>query len=157
MEPTHSIIEEMEQYKPVHYASNWLRLFTNLIDTVIFAFVTILFQNILDLVCVLYSVDLVRVFISQAPMDQLLAWLYNSIFVCVLFLFLEGLTKGYTLGKLITGTRAIQRDHTAITWKQAAIRSIVRMIPIEPLSAFSKNGLWHDRMSKTMVVKTRGV
>ncbi len=63
--------------------------------------------------------------------------------------------KGYTLGKLVTGTRAIREDGADLTWKDAFLRTISRLVPFEPLSIWFGNGLWHDRWTKTIVVKSR--
>ena len=72
----------------------------------------------------------------------------------VYYSFCEKVFKGYTLGKLITGTRAIRNDGNALTLKDAVVRSLSRMVPFEAFSAFGGNP-WHDRWTNTMVIKTR--
>ena len=62
--------------------------------------------------------------------------------------------KGYTLGKLITGTKAIREDGQQLTFRNALLRSLARMIPFEPFSAFG-NRPWHDSLTKTRVIKAR--
>lgn len=62
--------------------------------------------------------------------------------------------KGYTLGKLITGTRAIREDGGELTFKDALLRSLSRLVPFEVFSGFSGHP-WHDTWTKTMVVKSR--
>ncbi len=64
----------------------------------------------------------------------------------------EGLTKGRSLGKLITGTRAVYEDGTAINFGTAFMRSLCRVVPFEVLSAFGTRP-WHDSWTKTYVVK----
>jgi uncharacterized RDD family membrane protein YckC len=65
----------------------------------------------------------------------------------------EGLFKGRTIGKLITGTRAITENGTELTFKEAFLRSSCRLIPCE---AFSGLGTpWHDSVTNTIVIKTR--
>ena len=66
----------------------------------------------------------------------------------------EKLFKGYTVGKLITGTRAIREDGKELTFKNAILRSLSRMVPFEPFSAFGGSP-WHDRWTKTRVIKSR--
>ena|SRR6478752_8194417 len=70
------------------------------------------------------------------------------------YFFCEKVFNGYTLGKLITGTRAIRQDGGEMTWKDAFLRSLSRLVPFEPLSIWG-DGLWHDNWTKTMVIKTR--
>jgi len=79
----------------------------------------------------------------------------DSLLLIVAYTVIEGVTKGYTIGKLITGTRAVQNNTTRpITWKDAFVRSVCRIIPFEPLSGLMAYP-WHDRLSKTIVIKTR--
>lgn len=66
----------------------------------------------------------------------------------------EKVFKGYTLGKLITGTRAIREDGGELTFKDALLRTLSRMVPFEPFSALGGRP-WHDSWTKTTVVKAR--
>lgn len=63
---------------------------------------------------------------------------------------------GYTLGKLITGTKAISADGKPLSFWQVLGRSFARLIPFEPFSFLgsTKSG-WHDTMPNTRVVDTR--
>jgi uncharacterized RDD family membrane protein YckC len=62
--------------------------------------------------------------------------------------------RGYTLGKLITGTRAIRDDGEELTTRDAFLRSASRLVPFEPFSAFGDR-VWHDSWTKTTVIKAR--
>lgn len=62
--------------------------------------------------------------------------------------------KGYTLGKLLSGTRAIRKDGQELTMKDALLRSLARMVPFEAFSGFG-NEPWHDTWTRTTVVKAR--
>lgn len=66
----------------------------------------------------------------------------------------EKLFKGYTLGKLITGTRAIRQDGKELTFKDALLRSLSRCVPFEVFSGFNTL-TWHDSWTDTMVIKAR--
>ena len=72
----------------------------------------------------------------------------------VYYTLCEKLFKGYTLGKIITGTRAIRQDGNELTFKDALLRSLSRCVPLEVLSGFSTL-TWHDSWTGTMVVKAR--
>lgn len=63
--------------------------------------------------------------------------------------------RGYTLGKVITGTRVIREDGEELKFSDALLRSLCRLVPFEALSIWFGNGLWHDRWTKTIVIKTR--
>lgn len=62
--------------------------------------------------------------------------------------------RGYTLGKLLTGTRAIRDDNKELTFKDAFLRSASRLVPFEPFSGFAERP-WHDQWTKTRVIKVR--
>lgn len=66
----------------------------------------------------------------------------------------ETLFRGYTLGKLITGTRAIRQNGDELRFKDALLRSLCRLVPFEWFSGFGYKP-WHDSWTNTMVVKTR--
>ena len=65
----------------------------------------------------------------------------------------ESVFKGKTLGKLITGTKAVKVDGAELSFKDAFLRSACRMIPLEAFSGFGTP--WHDSITETMVIKAR--
>ena len=79
-----------------------------------------------------------------------LIWIVNTL---LYYTICEKGFKGYTLGKLITGTRAIRNDGNELTFKDAFLRSLCRLVPFEWLSGFGYP--WHDGWTKTMVIKAR--
>ncbi len=64
---------------------------------------------------------------------------------------------GRTLGKLITGTRAIANDGSVPTTKQILGRTLSRLVPFEAFSFLGPEPCigWHDRWSGTVVIRTR--
>jgi uncharacterized RDD family membrane protein YckC len=66
---------------------------------------------------------------------------------------LEGIFKGTTLGKWITGTKAVTEAGKDISFKDAFLRSACRLIPFEVFSGFGTP--WHDSFTKTIVIKIR--
>ena len=73
----------------------------------------------------------------------------------IYYSFCEKVFNGYTLGKLITGTKAIREDGSPLTWKNAFLRSLSRLVPFEAFSAWSGDGMWHDSWTRTVVIKSR--
>lgn len=69
------------------------------------------------------------------------------------YTLMEG-SGGKTLGKYITGTRAVTENGEPLTMGQAFTRSLCRLIPFEPFSFLFGRG-WHDSLSKTMVIRDR--
>jgi uncharacterized RDD family membrane protein YckC len=75
-------------------------------------------------------------------------FLYYSVF--------EYYSKGKTLGKYITKSRALREDGSVMNFSECALRSVCRFIPFDRLSFLGSNRGWHDRFSKTMVVEDDG-
>jgi uncharacterized RDD family membrane protein YckC len=84
----------------------------------------------------------------------LISYLISIVNYLFYYTICEKLFKGITLGKLITGTKAIREDGGDLTFRDALMRSLSRIVPFEPFSAFNGHP-WHDQWTKTMVVKTR--
>lgn len=65
----------------------------------------------------------------------------------------ETIFKGRSLGKFITGTRAVNFDGTTITGKTAFLRGLSRAVPFAVFSALSSpSNPWHDKWTNTLVV-----
>ena len=66
---------------------------------------------------------------------------------------IEALMKGKSIGKLITGTRAVRQDGYALTLRDAQLRGLCRMVPFNPFSALGNPSYpWHDRWTRTYVI-----
>lgn len=81
-------------------------------------------------------------------------YLISIVNFLIYYTICEKAFKGKTLGKLITGTKAIRDDGQELSFKNALLRSLSRIVPFEPFSAFSGYP-WHDSWTGTMVIKTR--
>jgi uncharacterized RDD family membrane protein YckC len=68
------------------------------------------------------------------------------------YTLLEGGNQGRTIGKLMTSTRAVRLDGKPLTYTDALLRSLCRLIPFEVVSGLGY-APWHDRLTKTTVVK----
>lgn len=82
-----------------------------------------------------------------------ISYLIGLVNYTIYYTFCEKLFKGKTLGKLITGTRAVRFDGSELRWKDALLRSLVRFVPFEPFSVWFGEGLWHDRWTNTIVIR----
>ena len=80
-------------------------------------------------------------------LDRLITLVLFGIYISIM----EGITKGRTLGKLVTGTRAVRIDGNPFGWGDAFGRGFSRMVPFEQLSAFG-TAPWHDTWTKTKVI-----
>lgn len=75
----------------------------------------------------------------------LLYWFYY--FICEVLL-------GTTFGHHVTRTRIIQPNGQKPSFKQRLMRSIVRLIPVDPFTFFASHPAgWHDTWSHTRIVE----
>lgn len=74
----------------------------------------------------------------------------------VYYILFEGITGGRTLGKLITGTKAIREDGSNMGWGTVIKRNLIRFVPFEIFSYFGTPCQpWHDSWSDTMVIDVK--
>lgn len=64
-------------------------------------------------------------------------------------------TLGRTPGKFITGTRVVTYDGGTPTFGKILGRSFARLVPFEPFSFLTSSNGWHDRWSRTRVVRVQ--
>jgi uncharacterized RDD family membrane protein YckC len=131
-------------------------------------FLNWLIDNILLRLLVTYVTGemFVRFLFSMAPEytyrvfseDGIEAFFVSYLFIIFHYVFYyticETAFKGRTLGKLITGTRAVRDNGEDISFKDALLRSLSRMVPFEVFSGFGSKP-WHDSWTKTTVIKAR--
>ena len=149
-----SIFEEIEQQWLYDYASPGQRFVNFLIDTVVLC--NFVFSGIIG-----FSVGVILVllgyqsFVTDLSSNMFQTYLFNyvvgSVAVILSYTIIEGASRGRTLGKLITKTQVVKEDGSPITFKDAFLRSLCRLVPFEPFSAFSGHP-WHDKWTKTVVI-----
>ena len=147
-----SVFDELEKTKPQYeYATNSQRFANFLIDSFACLIFNFFMSSIIDIILLftVKDIDLRRLFASDIYVSNLI----NLIGFVLLYTLMEGASKGRTLGKIITKTRVINYDLEPITWKDAFMRSIIRFVPFEPLSIYFGDAIWHDKWSKTYVVR----
>jgi uncharacterized RDD family membrane protein YckC len=74
------------------------------------------------------------------------------------YIVMEGMFQR-TIGKMITGTRVVRIDGGRPSLGQVVGRTFARLIPFEAFSFLGGNGYpvgWHDSLSGTRVVRSRG-
>jgi uncharacterized RDD family membrane protein YckC len=91
--------------------------------------------------------------VVQSPLQLWPAALALALLIAfTYYLVLETATQGRSLGKWITSTVATRDNGEPISVRDAAVRSLCRLIPFEPLSVLAGQP-WHDSFSHTRVVR----
>lgn len=124
-------------------ASKGLRFTNFLIDYILFIVIYFVFRNY-------FSNLLGLIYWGNGLIQLLIDWFFYFAFMTMQ----EFLFKGRTIGKFITGTKAVTINGTEPHFGMYAIRSLCRMVPFELISFLGETG-WHDTWSKTRVVNIK--
>jgi len=82
-------------------------------------------------------------------LDRLLGLVLYGLYMFIV----EALFKGKSLGKLITGTRAVNEDGSNLSAKTALLRGLSRAVPFNAFSALGTPSYpWHDKWTKSYVI-----
>ncbi len=153
------LLEEESSLFQYEYATSWQRFFNLVIDNLLMNYGLSYLTGFL-LGIILREVApgfLTKIIYSGSTFSTemlLFGYLLSFLNYLLYYTLCEKLFKGYTLGKLITGTRAIRQDGNELTFKDAILRSLSRLVPFEVFSGFNTL-TWHDSWTNTMVVKAR--
>ncbi|XZF12970.1 RDD family protein [Chitinophagaceae bacterium MMS25-I14] len=150
-----SVFDEIEQQASAEHATTGQRFVHLLIDTVVYYAASYVFGYILGYSLKIFGAEnFLRWIIEGSDGVRIFNFFFGLFVYVITYTLIEGLTKGKTLGKVITRTRVVSEDGSPLSWKQAALRSVIRLVPFEGFSAL--NGFpWHDQWSRTKVIKER--
>jgi uncharacterized RDD family membrane protein YckC len=155
-QPT-TLADELEDFDRYTEATLGQRLMNFLLDGALSHYgLSQLINYFVGLICGIYIRTSVTIYAMGLEITVPL-FSYEIVLISYLLYYsiCEKVFKGYTLGKLLSGTRAIRADGGELTFKDAFLRSLSRLVPFEQFSIWSANGLWHDSWTKTRVVKAR--
>jgi len=128
-------------------ASSGKRLANYLIDLVSFYVFMYLFSYVL----VNLSYDLAVIIYGDG--HEIAGRLIVLVFYGMYMGLIEAAFKGRSIGKLITGTIAVNQDGSRINGQTALLRGLSRAVPFNALSALGSPCYpWHDKWNKTYVV-----
>lgn len=138
-----------------HRATKWMRFFDFIIDRVAFyllIFFIAFLAGIIDGILEIYYFS--KFFHRWGELGRLADILLTSIVYFLYMFIIESVSKGRSLGKLITGSKVIMIDGSTPTVKDYFYRSICRIIPFNALSFLGENG-WHDSWTETRVINIK--
>jgi uncharacterized RDD family membrane protein YckC len=133
-------------------AGSGKRLANYLIDLLVFYLLLFCVGVILAVLDPNASDDLNSVTTLGSVVDRVISLICYGIYMGLV----EGLFKGKSLGKLITGTRAVNEDGSRINFKTGFLRGLSRAVPFDALSALGQPPYpWHDKWTNSYVVSER--
>lgn len=154
---TVSLSDELNSYIKYTEASLGQRFLNFLVDNLLMRYgLSYLTGSLIGYMLVTLVPDFTyKLFNQESSLNFfVLSYIFGVFNYLIYYTFCEKVFRGYTLGKLITGTRAVRQDGGELTFKDTILRSLSRLVPFEPLSALGRKP-WHDTWTNTMVVKSR--
>lgn len=132
-------------------ASSGKRFANYLIDLVVFYLILFVFGIVLALLSPA-SINDIDSFSNSSFLDEVLSLLLYGMYMFLI----ELIGKGRSVGKFITGTKAVNEDGSAISAKMALLRGLSRTVPFEVFSALgSPSYPWHDKWTHTYVIDVK--
>jgi uncharacterized RDD family membrane protein YckC len=141
-----NILEEIQFEMNLEPVSSGVRFANYIIDLIVFYAIMFLIGLIWGVIALQTGTT------PNLEMGKFEQYFLSIALYVLIYSIIEGVTKGRTVGKLVTGTVALKEDGSPITFTDALLRSLCRIIPFEPFSAFGYRP-WHDKFSNTIVVK----
>jgi uncharacterized RDD family membrane protein YckC len=123
---------------------------TRICNLLLDSFFSVILFSIFGVVCLLIGLEK-EIILGMNP------FLANIIMSIIYYVPQETLS-GRTIGKLITGTKAVSEDGTELTFIKALGRTLCRFIPFDAFSFLVGTGRpkgWHDTIPKTKVILMR--
>jgi uncharacterized RDD family membrane protein YckC len=141
-----------------YYASSWQRFFNYFIDNIIISY-GLGWVTGAAVGFVVAKIDpefAYRTFVQKESLALFYTFMYLIAIINYLFYYTvcEKLFNGFTLAKLITGTKAVKISGEKLTARDALLRSLSRIVPFKAFSGFGGHP-WHDTWTDTMVFQTR--
>jgi uncharacterized RDD family membrane protein YckC len=147
MEQTHLLSDFTEP--KIKFATVGQRLLNFIIDLVAFYLLNLFLGLIAGSLAVLLEFDELGLPAGSVQLIFLFAFFASYI----LYYTLWEAAKGKTLGKFLTKTKVVQVDGSAIGYKKAFVRSLLRLVPFEFISVFFGGLMWHDSWTYSMTVQ----
>jgi uncharacterized RDD family membrane protein YckC len=116
------------------------------------------FMYLFSYVLIEINYELAVMIYGESDGFDLVGRLITLLFYGMYMGLLEAVTKGRSLGKLITGTVAVNEDGSRISGQTALLRGLSRAVPFNAFSALgTPPHPWHDRWTKTYVVAYKSI
>ena len=159
--PYHAPVATIAETTPderlvIEPAGRWRRFFNWVIDYVCFILLSML---VMIPYAIWLAIDGGEAALAELETPNLLRDYAVGLSAMLLYYIpMEGFF-GFTIGKLVTGTRVVTEQGGRPAWGQVIGRTFARFIPFEPFSLLFSNDKerrgWHDSLPKTYVVRKR--
>lgn len=140
--------QERTRYTDYPLARRDLRLLNFVIDALIVCAVWYLLKTLL------FTLDIDASLYQFTGLGSMAGGVLYGVLLLSYYLFCEAIWCR-TIGKMVSGTMVVDRQGKPVSFYQALLRTLVRMIPIEWFSFITQDRPvgWHDEWSNTRVIE----
>jgi len=148
MKNHHRIVDRYQAEKILRFVNFIIDYFISIIIVIVLYSLGILLYSLLTGTDYVVNAD------KLAEINKYIDRIITAILYAFVIYLTEFLTKGRSLGKLITGTMVVKDDGSLPTSENFLKRNFSRIVPFDALSFLGSRG-WHDSWSDTKVVKRK--
>lgn len=147
------LTSEMDGFEDAGELANKGKRFANyIIDLIGYYLFSLIFGVFLGILLMVFFPNALGIFLEENTLVELTLGLVVGV---IFYTTLEAAT-GRTPGKIITGTKVVDREGNKPGFRTILLRSLCRFIPFDPVSFLGKKDYgWHDELSETRVVMIR--
>jgi uncharacterized RDD family membrane protein YckC len=136
-------------------ASGGKRFLNYVIDIIIVYILVFVIALVLAVVLSLSSPDALASFERDTASTKLFDYLMTAFVMVCYYMFMESVF-GCTIGKLVTGTRVVNKNGKTPDTYTIFLRSLSRLVPFEAFSFLGADARgWHDRWTDTWVINKK--
>lgn len=147
MEETTNYLQDLEQEINLEPATSGTRFLNLIIDSVVYYALSFVAGIVYGLYLATSGGQL-----DEGGTGQLTIIVIALVPYILYYSLMEAFAGGRTLGKMATGTYAVQTNGEPVTFGKALLRTVIRFIPFEPFSILAGRP-WHDSWTDTVVAK----
>lgn len=133
-------------------ASLGLRFVNYIIDIICYYLLIFIIIFVMSFFARIYESDLIIGFLVDFINGRFIFYIFSYLMLFLYYYSSELFLNGRTIGKYVTGTKAVTILGGKLSNSVLLKRTFSRLVPFDGLSFFGTNG-WHDSWSDTRVVK----
>lgn len=138
------------------YANHGLRFANFIVDRILFYIAIFALMMLIGLLLEFSGESSDAFFYELENVNSFVDIVVTNLIFAALYFSSEGLLKGRTVGKYLTGTKVVDKYGNTPSIGVLIKRSLSRLIPFNAFSFLGSNARgWHDSISETYVVKVK--
>ena len=133
-------------------ASLGVRFANYIVDMICYYIIIFAIVFLLGVINGIFQIEIINTFLINISNESGFVYVFTLSILILYYYLSEKFLNGRTIGKYVTGTKAVTILGAKPSNSDLLKRTFSRLVPFDALSFFGTNG-WHDSWSDTRVVK----